>query len=171
VLFPWYISIVINYSIQQSYKRKSPSHISYWVFNREFTLNNPDSHWVYFRMKIFLLKRSNRGKVLATVYLLKRIKQYSRILNDCYKYAVAINTKGNPFPSKPLIMSLMLSQHKLINWLTSELSKQKSLNGAWFYQTTESWTIAAKRKERNKIICSDTTDEGIDFSSEMSSLS
>jgi hypothetical protein len=48
---------------------------------------------------------------------------FKRILNDCYKYAVAINAKGNPFPSEPLIMSLMLSQHKLINWLTSELSK------------------------------------------------
>jgi hypothetical protein len=54
---------------------------------------------------------------------------FKRILNDCYKYAVAINAKGNPFPSEPLIMSLMLSQHKLINWLTSELSKQKSLDG------------------------------------------
>jgi hypothetical protein len=54
---------------------------------------------------------------------------FKRILNDCYKHAVAINAKGNPFPSEPLIMSLMLSQHKLINWLTSELSKRKSLNG------------------------------------------
>jgi hypothetical protein len=53
---------------------------------------------------------------------------FKRILNDCYKYAVAINAKGNPFPSEPLIMSLMLSQHKLINWLTSELSKQNSLD-------------------------------------------
>ena len=53
---------------------------------------------------------------------------FKKILNDCYKYAVAINAKGNPFPSEPLIMSLMLSQHKLVNWLTSELSKQNSLN-------------------------------------------
>ena len=54
---------------------------------------------------------------------------FKRILNDCYKYAVTINAKGNPFPSEPLIMSLMLSQHKLINWLTSELAKQKSFDG------------------------------------------
>jgi hypothetical protein len=54
---------------------------------------------------------------------------FKKILNDCYKYAVAINAKGNPFPSEPLIMSLMLSQHKLISWLTSELSKQNSLDG------------------------------------------
>jgi hypothetical protein len=51
---------------------------------------------------------------------------FKKILNDCYLYAVAINAKGNPFPSEPLIMSLLLSQHKLIRWLTSELSKQKS---------------------------------------------
>lgn len=54
---------------------------------------------------------------------------FKKILNDCYKYAVAINAKGNAFPSEPLIMSLMLSQHKLISWLTSELSKQNSLDG------------------------------------------
>jgi hypothetical protein len=47
---------------------------------------------------------------------------FKRILNDCYKYTVAINAKGEPFPSEPLIMSLLLSQHKLIKWLTSELS-------------------------------------------------
>jgi hypothetical protein len=53
---------------------------------------------------------------------------FKKILNDCYVYAVAINAKGNHFPSEPLIMSLLLSQHKLIRWLTSELSKQKSLD-------------------------------------------
>lgn len=55
-------------------------------------------------------------------------KVFKKILNDCYVYAVAINAKVNPFPSEPLIMSLLLSQHKLIRWLTSELSKQKSLD-------------------------------------------
>ena len=45
------------------------------------------------------------------------------MLNDCYKYAAAINAKG-----KPLLMALLLSQHKVINRLTEMISKQKSLD-------------------------------------------
>ena len=54
---------------------------------------------------------------------------FRKILNDCYEYAAAINVKGKPFPSEPVIMSLLLSQHKLVRWLASELSRQKSLDG------------------------------------------
>jgi hypothetical protein len=39
---------------------------------------------------------------------------FKSMLNDCYKYATAINTKGQPFPAEPLIMALLLSQHKMI---------------------------------------------------------
>ncbi len=43
------------------------------------------------------------------------------------KYAVAINAKGRPFPTEPLIMALLLEQHKVINWLQKKipLSKQR----------------------------------------------
>jgi hypothetical protein len=43
------------------------------------------------------------------------------MLNDCFKYAMAINAKGQPFPTEPLIMALLLSQHKLIDWLTKQV--------------------------------------------------
>jgi hypothetical protein len=36
---------------------------------------------------------------------------FEKMLNDCYKYAAAINAKGQPFPAEPLIMALLLSQH------------------------------------------------------------
>jgi hypothetical protein len=49
------------------------------------------------------------------------------MLNDCYKYAAAINAKGEPFPAEPLIMALLLSQHKMIDWLTKQISKYESL--------------------------------------------
>jgi hypothetical protein len=52
---------------------------------------------------------------------------FKTILNDCYKYAAAINAKGEPFPAEPLIMALLLSQHKLIDWLTKQISKYESL--------------------------------------------
>jgi hypothetical protein len=42
-------------------------------------------------------------------------KLFTSMLNDCYKYATAINAKGHPFPAKPLIMALLLlSHHKII---------------------------------------------------------
>jgi hypothetical protein len=43
------------------------------------------------------------------------------MLNDCYKYSTAINTKIQPFPSEPLIMALLFSQHKMIGWLTDQI--------------------------------------------------
>ena len=49
------------------------------------------------------------------------------MLNDCYKYAAAINAKGEPFPAEPLLMALLLSQHKMIHWLREFISKYKSL--------------------------------------------
>ena len=51
---------------------------------------------------------------------------FNKMLNDCYKYATAINAKGEPFPTEPLIMSLLLSQHKMIEWLSKQLSLTKS---------------------------------------------
>jgi hypothetical protein len=51
---------------------------------------------------------------------------FNNMLNDCYKYAAAINAKGEPFPTEPLIMTLLLSQHKIIDWLTKQISKYES---------------------------------------------
>ena len=53
---------------------------------------------------------------------------FNNMLNDCYKYAAAINAKGEPFPTEPLIMTLLLSQHKMIDWLTESILKQESDN-------------------------------------------
>jgi hypothetical protein len=39
-----------------------------------------------------------------------------------------LNSKGQPFPTEPLIMALLLSQHKMIDWLTKQISKYKSLD-------------------------------------------
>jgi hypothetical protein len=52
---------------------------------------------------------------------------FQNMLNDCYRYAAAINAKGEPFPAEPLIMALLLSQHKMIDWLTKQISKHESL--------------------------------------------
>jgi hypothetical protein len=47
------------------------------------------------------------------------------MLKDCYKYAKAINAKTQPFPSEPVIMALLFSQHKMIEWLEEQISKPK----------------------------------------------
>jgi hypothetical protein len=50
------------------------------------------------------------------------------MLNDCYKYAAVVIAKGEPFPAEPLTMALLLlSQHKIIDWLIESISKHKSL--------------------------------------------
>jgi hypothetical protein len=47
------------------------------------------------------------------------------MLSDCYKYANAVNAKGEPFPSEPLLMSILLSQQKMIDWLCAQLLDQR----------------------------------------------
>jgi hypothetical protein len=44
-----------------------------------------------------------------------------KLLNNCYEYSVAINdhAQEHPFTTESLIMSLLLTQHKLINRLKS----------------------------------------------------
>jgi hypothetical protein len=50
---------------------------------------------------------------------------FMKMLNDCYKYAKAINAKAEPFPGEPLIMALLFSQHKMIEWLEQQISNPK----------------------------------------------
>jgi hypothetical protein len=53
---------------------------------------------------------------------------FNKMLNDCYKYATAINAKGEPFPTEPLLMSLLLSQHKMIEWLAIQIADHQVMN-------------------------------------------
>jgi hypothetical protein len=48
------------------------------------------------------------------------------MLEKCQKYAVAINAKGKPFPTEPLIMALLLEQHKMIDWLQKKNINSKT---------------------------------------------
>jgi hypothetical protein len=48
-------------------------------------------------------------------------KLFVGMLNKCQKYALAINAKGRPFPTEPMIMALLLEQHKIINWLQNKI--------------------------------------------------
>jgi hypothetical protein len=50
---------------------------------------------------------------------------FLKMLTDCYKYSEAINSKGQHFPLEPVIMAMLFSQHKLIEWLEGQISKRK----------------------------------------------
>jgi hypothetical protein len=50
---------------------------------------------------------------------------FTKMLNNCYKYSKAINAKGKPFPTEPVIMALLFSQHKLIPWLEKQVGKNQ----------------------------------------------
>jgi hypothetical protein len=44
---------------------------------------------------------------------------FTKLLNDCYRYAAAINSQEHPFPAESVIIALLLSQHKVISYLKS----------------------------------------------------
>jgi hypothetical protein len=75
-----------------------------------------------------LIKEIESWKGFADSLHADNRKLFMNMLNDCYKYAAAINAKGQPFPAEPLIMALLLSQHKMIDWLTKQLSKKELLD-------------------------------------------
>ena len=44
---------------------------------------------------------------------------FNKMLSDCYKYANAVNARREPFSCDSLFMSLLLSQQKMIDWLSA----------------------------------------------------
>ena len=61
---------------------------------------------------------------------------FLKMLNDCYKYSIAINAKGELFPTEAVLMSLIFQQQKMIDWLIVQIS--------WFKRSDNS---RSKKKE------------------------
>ena len=53
---------------------------------------------------------------------------FKKMLSDCYRYAEAINAKGEPFPTESLLMALAFSQRKMISWLISRLEEGRRVD-------------------------------------------
>ena len=71
-----------------------------------------DCKWLSIPDEDILTKEIESWKGFANSLSSKEDRElFTDMLNDCYKYATAINTKGQPFPAEPLIMALLLSQH------------------------------------------------------------
>jgi hypothetical protein len=60
-----------------------------------------------FPNKDILTKEINSWKVFANSLDDGNRELCRNMINDCYKYAAAINAKGEPFPAESLIMALL----------------------------------------------------------------
>ena len=47
---------------------------------------------------------------------------FLRMLNQCYQYIDSINSKGEYYSTESLLISLIFSQHKIIDWLIKNAS-------------------------------------------------
>lgn len=51
-------------------------------------------------------------------------KIFKQMLNQCYKHIKAINAKGEAFPTESVLMSLILSQQQIIEFLLTKLKNK-----------------------------------------------
>ena len=51
-------------------------------------------------------------------------KIFRQMLNQCYKHIKAINVKGEAFPTESVLMSLILSQQQLIEFLLKQIKSK-----------------------------------------------
>jgi hypothetical protein len=58
---------------------------------------------------------------------------FNKMLSDYYKYANAVNAKGELFPTDSLLMSLLLSQQKMISQLIANCQNIKNNKTANIY--------------------------------------
>jgi hypothetical protein len=55
-------------------------------------------------------------------------KEFEEMLKLCYRYAEAINAKGEPFPEEAVIMTLLFKQHLIIKDLKQAIQQIKKRN-------------------------------------------
>jgi hypothetical protein len=53
-------------------------------------------------------------------------KEFEEMLRLCYRYAEAINAKGEPFPEEVVIMTLLFKQHLIIKELKQAIEKLRN---------------------------------------------
>jgi hypothetical protein len=53
-------------------------------------------------------------------------KEFEDMLRLCYRYAKAINAKGEPFPEEAVIMTLLFKQHLMIKELKQAIQRLKN---------------------------------------------
>lgn len=57
-----------------------------------------------------------------------RRERFQMMLAKCYEDIAAINAKAEPFANEPLLMSLLIHQREMIDWLMPEMAKLIAIN-------------------------------------------
>jgi hypothetical protein len=77
-----------------------------------------------------LAKLQEQWKGYADALRQEDREAFLTMIEKCYAHAAAINAKGEPFPNEALLMSLVFSQYKMINWLLPKVAELSAkLNG------------------------------------------
>jgi hypothetical protein len=64
-----------------------------------------------------LLKEKESWKAFTESLREEDREIFEKMLNQCYIHINAINSKGEPYTTESLFMSLILTQHKMIEFL------------------------------------------------------
>jgi hypothetical protein len=70
-----------------------------------------------------LAKLQQQWKGYADALRQEDKEAFFTMIEKCYAHAAAINAKGEPFPNEALLMSLVFSQYKMINWLVPKIAE------------------------------------------------
>jgi hypothetical protein len=70
-----------------------------------------------------LAKLQQQWKGYADALRQEDKEAFLTMIEKCYAHAAAINAKGEPFPNEALLMSLVFSQYKMINWLVPKIAE------------------------------------------------
>ncbi|NOJ28513.1 MAG: hypothetical protein DA330_10940 [Nitrososphaera sp.] len=72
--------------------------------------------------KDILIKEIESWRGFADSLRIEDQKLFKQMLDDCQRYASAVNAKGEPFPAEALLMALIFQQQKMIHWLTRQIN-------------------------------------------------
>ena len=67
-----------------------------------------------------LAKEIQSWKSFGDTLRLKERKLFNKMLEQCYCHIRAINAKGEPYATESLLLSLILTQHQMIEFLISK---------------------------------------------------
>jgi hypothetical protein len=70
-----------------------------------------------------LAKLQEQWKGYADALRQEDKEAFLTMIEKCYAHAAAINAKGEPFPNEAMLMSLVFSQYKMINWLVPKIAE------------------------------------------------
>lgn len=70
-----------------------------------------------------LAKLQEQWKGYADALRQEDKEAFLTMIEKCYAHSAAISAKGEPFPNEAMLMSLVFSQYKMINWLVPKIAE------------------------------------------------